>query len=286
MCFCDVVHWGMMCCDFSPSRCDRGRLVNPVSGRLRRGIASLRPSTTELAVVTSAASDDLCQHIRQCQLCQLLTRNKPQMAWMHADNYSLEKSTTCDVDHRLQAASKFLNANRWILCDTGLLLQRGWNTLTVSYRRLLVTQQDMEVFTKTILHRFDVLQRRFLRSVVEPSRNIDWTVPWHEILHQWNGRIQSFMGWAKCKPCSEMCFRHHWNLAHYIPLFCIATRPPVAQTGFALEPFVAQTQRLPKLGINMLIERYAARMEGIHCSALSTQCAHFSLTASVSCTTL
>ena len=38
--------------------------------------------------------------------------------------------------------------------------------------------------------------------------------PWHEILHHWNGRIQQL----KCKPWSEMCLQHHWNLAHYFAL--------------------------------------------------------------------
>ena len=100
-----------------------------------------------------------------------------------------------------------------------LPLQRGWNILTVSYRQLLVTQQaGHRSIYKNDLHRFDVLQRRFLRSVVGPPRNIDWTLPWHEILHQWNGRIQRFMGQSRCKPWSEMCLRHHWNLAHYFAL--------------------------------------------------------------------
>ena len=78
------------------------------------------------------------------------------------------------------------------------------------YTRRMIYKQD--------LHRFDVLQRRLLRSVVGPPRNVDWTQPWHEILHQWNGRIQSFMGQLKCKPWSEMCLQHHWNLAHYFAL--------------------------------------------------------------------
>ena len=52
------------------------------------------------------------------------------------------------------------------------------------------------------------------RSVVGPPRNVDWTQPWHEILHHWNGRIQQL----KCKPWSEMCLQHHWNLAHYFAL--------------------------------------------------------------------
>ena len=31
-----------------------------------------------------------------------------------------------------------------------LPLQKGWNTLTVSYRQLLVTQQDIKVFTEMV----------------------------------------------------------------------------------------------------------------------------------------
>ena len=107
---------------------------------------------------------------------------------------------------------KIFNANRWIL-TLASPLQRG---LSVSYRRLLVTQQDIEVSTN--FHRFDVLQRRFLRSVVGPPRNIDWTLPWHEILLQGNGRIQRFMGQSGCKPWSEICLRHHRNLAHHFAL--------------------------------------------------------------------
>ena len=81
-------------------------------------------------------------------------------------------------------------------------------------------------------YRLDVLQRRFLRSVLQPPRNIHWTLPRHEILHQWNGRIPKFIGQPKCKPWSEMRSRHHWNLAHYAALlpdhrcsngFCIGT---------------------------------------------------------------
>ena len=100
----------------------------------------------------------------------------------------------------------------------GLPFQGGWNTLTVSYHRLLVTQQEIEIFTNRIYIVLMFLQRRFLRSMVGPPCNVDWTQPWHEILHYWNGRTQSFMGQLKCKPWSEMCLQHHWNLAHYFAL--------------------------------------------------------------------
>ena len=37
---------------------------------------------------------------------------------------TLEKSTTCDVGHRLQSAAKIFNANRWILCDTRVAIAK------------------------------------------------------------------------------------------------------------------------------------------------------------------
>ena len=37
---------------------------------------------------------------------------------------TLEKSTTWDVDHRLQSASRVFNANRWILCDSRIAISK------------------------------------------------------------------------------------------------------------------------------------------------------------------
>ena len=119
---------------------------------------------------------------------------------------TLEKSTTCDVGHRLQSAAKIFNANRWILCDTRAAVAKR-----LEYFACVISP----VACYAAGH---VVQRRFLRSVVGPPRNIDWTLPWHEIRHQWNGRIQRFMGQSGCKPWSEICLRHHWNLAHYFAL--------------------------------------------------------------------
>ena len=132
---------------------------------------------------------------------------------------TLEKSTTCDVDHRLQSASKIFNANRWILCDTQVAIAKRLEYFDCIMSPVACYGAGHRSIYKNDLHRFDVLQRRFLRSVVGPPRNMDWrTLPWHEILHQWNGRIQRFMGQSRCKPWSEMCLRHHWNLAHYFAL--------------------------------------------------------------------
>ena len=65
------------------------------------------------------------------------------------------------------------------------------------------------------LRSVDVAYRRLLRSVVGPPRNMDWTLPWHEILHIWNERVRAFTPQTGSKSWSEMCLRHHWHLAQY-----------------------------------------------------------------------
>ena len=45
---------------------------------------------------------------------------------------------------------------------------------------------------KTDLIKFDVLFRKLLRSAVGPPAGMDWTRPWHETQHDWNGRVNEF----------------------------------------------------------------------------------------------
>ena len=162
---------------------------------------------------------------------------------------TLEKSTTWDVDHRLQSASRVFNANRWILCDSRIAISKRleYFDCVISPVVACYAAGHRSIY-KQDLHRFDVLQRRLLRSVVGPPRNVDWTQPWHEILHQWNGRIQSFMGQLKCKPWFEMCLQHHWNLAYYFALLpdhrwlkrVLHWKPLWAETGWTPEKFLGQ----------------------------------------------
>ena len=69
---------------------------------------------------------------------------------------------------------------------------------------------------KTDLRKFDVLFRKLLRSVVGPPAGMDWTRPWHEILHDWNGRVNEFVALHGIKLWSERCVQEYWELAHYI----------------------------------------------------------------------
>ena len=45
---------------------------------------------------------------------------------------------------------------------------------------------------KQDLCKMDIVFRRLLRSIVGPPGDVDWTLPWQEILHHWNERVKFF----------------------------------------------------------------------------------------------
>ena len=62
------------------------------------------------------------------------------------------------------------------------------------------------------LHQLDVACRIFLRAVVGPPANIDWSRPWHDIVHDWNGKVQSVTLEHGMK------FWSHRSVAYYLPI--------------------------------------------------------------------
>ena len=75
------------------------------------------------------------------------------------------------------------------------------------------------------------LFRKLLRSVVGPPAGMEWARPWHEILHDWNGRVNEFAALHRIKLWSERCIQQHWDLAHYFFSF---GRSTVGQTLVAM----------------------------------------------------
>ena len=94
-----------------------------------------------------------------------------------------------DLDFRLQAASKAFYANKWLLCDKNVSLKsriKFFHSVVTSVVRFGAGQRKSY---KSELRKLDVHCRKLLRQVVGQPGNIDWTQPWHSILHQWNQRV-------------------------------------------------------------------------------------------------
>ena len=94
------------------------------------------------------------------------------------------------------------------------------------------------------LRSMDVAYRRLLRSVVRPPRNMDWALPWHEIIHIWNERVRAFTSQTGSKSWSEMCLRRHLEFG---TVFRNTTWASLDQEGCSLATAGAQTHWPPKI---------------------------------------
>ena len=68
---------------------------------------------------------------------------------------------------------------------------------------------------KQDLAALDVAHPKLLRRVVGPPVGMDWSRPWHEIVHDWNVRVSIFVGQAAFKPWSQTCLERYWKLPDY-----------------------------------------------------------------------
>ena len=60
------------------------------------------------------------------------------------------------------------------------------------------------------LRNLDVLFRRLFRSSVGFPALMDWTRPWHEILHDWNGRVNEFAAFMASSDGQNDVSSHMW----------------------------------------------------------------------------
>ena len=97
-----------------------------------------------------------------------------------------------DLDQHLQAASKAFLCHRATLCDRNVSLGKRLRYFDAVISPVAVFAAGHRTMYKTDLRNFDVLFTKLLRSVVGPPAGMDWTRPWHEILHDWNGRVNEF----------------------------------------------------------------------------------------------
>ena len=71
---------------------------------------------------------------------------------------------------------------------------------------------------KSELRKLDVHCCKLLRQVVGPPGNIDWTQPWHSILHQWNQRVVEQMQLNGYEFWSNRCMLEYWKFVQYAAL--------------------------------------------------------------------
>ena len=157
------------------------------------------------------------------------------------------QTTTCDVECRLQAAARAFNANRWILCDPKVAIAKKLEYFDRVISPIACFAAGHRTVYRNDLRSMDVAYRRLLRSVVGPPRNMDWTLPWHEILHIWNERVGAFTSQTASKPWSENVGNLFATPLESGTVFHDATWASLDQEGYGLATRGPQTHWPPKI---------------------------------------
>ena len=121
--------------------------------------------------------------------------------------------TTVDLNHHLQAASKAFFANKANLCDRNVHVKDRLRYFDAVVSPVALFGSGHRTVHQKDLHQLDAACRKFLRAVVGPPSNLDWSRPWHEILHDWNGKVQSITLEHGMKLWSHRSLTHYWKLA-------------------------------------------------------------------------
>ena len=113
--------------------------------------------------------------------------------------------TTVDLNHHLQA-------NKTILCDRTVHVKDRLRYFDAVVSPVALFGSGHRTVHQKGLHQLHAACRKFLRAVVGPPSNLDWSRPWHEILHDWNGKVQSITLEHGMKLWSHRSLTHHWKL--------------------------------------------------------------------------
>jgi len=120
------------------------------------------------------------------------------------------------LSHHLQAASKAFHANKAILCDHNVTLRLRLNF----FEKVITPAACFAAGRRTVyqndLHQIDVLCRKLLRRVVGPPGDVDWSKPWHEVLHAWHEKLNQILEENDVMLWSHNVLSQYWKLGAYL----------------------------------------------------------------------
>ena len=121
-----------------------------------------------------------------------------------------------DLEHHLQAASRAFFANKSILSDKSVSIAQRLAYFDAMVTPVACFASGHRKIYKQDLRKLDVKFRKLVRAIVGPPGGLDWSAPWHHILHEWNARALECAEQAGVKLWSRRCLEQHWKLANYI----------------------------------------------------------------------
>ena len=126
------------------------------------------------------------------------------------------QGSTLDVEHHLQSAARAWFVHKWMLCDKNIPLG-----LRLKFFNAVVTPVACFAAVHRTLYprhvrRYDIEMRKMLRRMIPPPVGIDWSAPWHVIMHSWHARIDTMVNHFAFLPWPAVVTIKYWKLAAYI----------------------------------------------------------------------
>ena len=167
-------------------------------------------------VLTNQAQPSPTLVIRDDVVVKVLDRNQGQkrLGCMLTAAGSMRQDV--DLLYHIQQGTKCFHTNRWILQNrkTSVLARLKYFDSVVS--SMVCFASGHRTIYKDHLLRLDVSFRKLCRAIVAPPSDTDWSLEWHDILHNWNIRVQDFASAAAIKPWSRIVCKQHWDLFCYV----------------------------------------------------------------------
>ena len=60
-----------------------------------------------------------------------------------------------------------------------------------------------------------IIQKTFVRRILGPPPGTNWSGQWHEILHEWNMRVDYWVHASGISSWSKRCVTQYWTFASY-----------------------------------------------------------------------
>ena len=120
------------------------------------------------------------------------------------------------LEHHLQSAARAWFVHKWMLCDKNIPVG-----LRLKFFKIVITPVACFAAGHRTLYprdvrRYDIEMRKMLRRMIPPPVGIDWSAPWHVILHSWHARIDTVVHQFAFLPWSAVVTIKYWEFAAYI----------------------------------------------------------------------
>ena len=125
-----------------------------------------------------------------------------------------------DVEYHLQQAAKAFQKHRWMLqCKDCSIKHRLRYFEAVVSPTACFAAEHRPLYRKH-LEKYDVQFRKLVRCIVGPPPGTDGSAQWHDILHEWNIRVDHWSHASGISSWSKKCMTQYRNLMPQFVSFC------------------------------------------------------------------